>query len=181
MALRGRLLAGRQNLHIGRDVAFVGPPNRIRFGRDVTLYGRCYLNANGPAGGISIGAHSHIDQNSVLYGQGGLTIGRDCAIAAGVIIYSQTNADSLGLETPVSLQPTRYDPVDIADGCWLGAGVRVVPGVRIGAGAHVGAGAVVISDIEPFGIAVGVPARTVKRRKSGRSGEPKGGQSLSKP
>ncbi len=166
MRIRGRILGGRTGWRIGRDVAFIGPPRRFRVGPHVTLYGRTYLNANGPEGaGITIGRLSHVDQFCVLYGQGGLTIGAECAIAAGTIMYSQTNADSVGGRRPVASQPTVYRRTEIGDGCWLGAGVRIVPGVRIASGVHVGAGAVVASDLESeYAIAVGVPAREVKRR-----------------
>jgi acetyltransferase-like isoleucine patch superfamily enzyme len=163
--LRGALLGGaRARLRVGRHVAFVGPPRRFLLGHGVTLHGRCYLDANGAAGEVVIGEGTHVDQNGVLYGQGGLRIGADCAIAAGFIVYSQTNADALADGTPVAHQPTAYLPVEIGDGCWLGAGVRVLPGVRIGDGVHVGAGAVVNHDLEPFTVAVGVPARAVRHR-----------------
>ena len=52
-------------------------------------YGNSYLNAS--RGFIRIGSNTHIDQFCVLYGQGGLTLGSDCAVASGVIIYTQTN------------------------------------------------------------------------------------------
>jgi acetyltransferase-like isoleucine patch superfamily enzyme len=40
----------------------------------------------------------------------------------------------------------------------------VLDGVRIGRGSVIGAGAVVTTDIPPYSIAVGVPARVVKTR-----------------
>lgn len=47
---------------------------------------------------------------------------------------------------------------------WLGHGSIIMPGVSIGIGSVVGAGAVVTHDIPPYSVAVGVPARVVKRR-----------------
>ena len=46
-------------------------------------------------------------------------------------------------------------------GATLGANASIVCGVEIGSYAMVGAGAVVTSDLEPFGLYVGVPARRV--------------------
>lgn len=164
--IRGRILGGSAGWRVGRSVEFVGPARQIRLGANTCLHGRAFLNAYGPKGSITVGPDSHVDQFCVLYGQGGLSIGRDCAIASGVIIYTQTNADSAGDGTPVARQPTTYAPVRIGDGCWLGAGVRVIPGVTIDSGVHVGAGAVVTADIGPDAVAVGVPARVVRRRGS---------------
>lgn len=47
---------------------------------------------------------------------------------------------------------------------WLGHGVIVMPGVSIGNGAIVGSGAVVTKDIGAYEIAVGVPAKVIKKR-----------------
>ncbi len=147
MVLRGKALGGKWNLRIGRGVRFVGPSRRFRLGKNVCLYGNSYLNANGPNGFVEIGEGSHVDVYCVLYGQGGLTVGKNCAIASGVLIYSQTNADALKDGTSVAQQPASYARVRIGDGCWLGAGVRIIPGVTLGNGCHVGAGAVVTSGL----------------------------------
>jgi serine O-acetyltransferase len=45
----------------------------------------------------------------------------------------------------------------------LGAGVTVLGPVTLGPGAKVGAGSVVVTDLEPHSVAVGVPARVIKR------------------
>jgi phosphonate metabolism protein (transferase hexapeptide repeat family) len=58
----------------------------------------------------------------------------------------------------------RADKVTIGHDVWLGHGVLVMPGVSIGTGAVVGAGAVVTKDVEPYTVAVGVPARPLRLR-----------------
>ncbi len=50
----------------------------------------------------------------------------------------------------------------IGDGVLLGAGVCVLGPVTVGAGSKVGAGSVVVSDLPPRCVAVGVPARIVR-------------------
>ena len=54
-------------------------------------------------------------------------------------------------------------PVTIEDDVWIGAKASVLPGVTIGRGSVVGTSAVVTSDVPPFTIVAGVPAREVKR------------------
>ncbi len=165
MRLRGGvILPWHRRLRVGRHVRFVGKASRFTIGDNVSFYGNTYLNANGQRGAITIGSGTHIDQFCVLQGQGGLSIGDDCAISSGVLIYSQSNADELKDGTPVSKQPTIYAPVVIGDRCWIGAGACILPGVRVGNNAIIGAGAVVLSDVQESTTVVGVPAKSSNRR-----------------
>jgi acetyltransferase-like isoleucine patch superfamily enzyme len=54
--------------------------------------------------------------------------------------------------------------IKIDDFVWLGSNVMVLGGVHIGEGAIVQAGSVVCSDIEPYSIVGGAPARVFKMR-----------------
>lgn len=56
-------------------------------------------------------------------------------------------------------------PVHIGEGAWLGSRSTIVGPVRIGAHSVIGAGAVVVNDVPEYALAVGVPARVVKRYK----------------
>lgn len=53
--------------------------------------------------------------------------------------------------------------VVIEDNVWLGEFVSVLPGAHIGRGSIIGANSVVMGEIPPHCIAVGTPARVVKR------------------
>lgn len=55
-------------------------------------------------------------------------------------------------------------PVVIEKDVWIGARVTILKGVTVGEGAVLGAGSVVTKDIPPYAIAVGSPARPVKKR-----------------
>lgn len=56
--------------------------------------------------------------------------------------------------------------VIIEDDVWIGQNAVILPGIKIGKGAVIGAGAIVTKDIEPYSIAVGVPAKVIKKRFS---------------
>ncbi|NDJ61394.1 MAG: acetyltransferase [Chloroflexi bacterium] len=47
---------------------------------------------------------------------------------------------------------------------WIGHGATIMPGVNVGIGAVIGAGAVVTKDVGSYEIAVGVPARVIRKR-----------------
>lgn len=53
---------------------------------------------------------------------------------------------------------------EIGNATWIAQAVSVVSGVTIGDGAVIGAGSTVLSDIPPFAVAVGTPARVIKYR-----------------
>ena len=58
----------------------------------------------------------------------------------------------------------RDHKVTVGHDVWIGHGAILLPGVTVGTGAVIGAGAVVTKDVEPYTIAVGVPARPLRRR-----------------
>lgn len=107
-----------------------------------------------------------------------LVIGRFCAIAAKVqFVMNGANHALGGFSTyPFAIfgagweddaldwsAGSRGDTV-IGNDVWIGTEAVVMPGVTVGDGAIIGAHAVIASDVPAYGIAVGNPAQTVKRR-----------------
>lgn len=106
-----------------------------------------------------------------------LIIGRFCQIASGVTFIMnganhQMNAAStfpfyiMGwLQTPPSSDdlPLKGDTI-IGNDVWIGQNATILPGVHIGDGAIIGMNSVVGSDIEPYSIVVGNPARVLRKR-----------------
>lgn len=107
-----------------------------------------------------------------------LIIGKFCQIAAGVEFVMnganhQMNAVSTfpfytlagwNMEPPAMADlPLKGDTV-IGNDVWIGQNAVILPGVRIGDGAIIGANSVVGSDVEPYTIVVGNPARVLRKR-----------------
>ena len=68
------------------------------------------------------------------------------------------------VEIPIKSQPmTDGAPVHLEKGCWVGAYVFISPNVTIGRQAVIGAHSIVNRDIPPYSVAVGSPARVIKR------------------
>ncbi len=57
------------------------------------------------------------------------------------------------------------DDIIIEDDCWICADSTILQGVRIGHGSVIGAGSVVTKDIPANSVAVGNPAKVIKKRK----------------
>jgi len=107
-----------------------------------------------------------------------LVIGRFCAIAARVqFIMNGANHALAGLSTypfPIFANGWEDPTVDwskesrgdtvVGNDVWIGTEAMILPGVTIGDGAIIGARAVVGTDVPAYGIAVGNPARTIRRR-----------------
>lgn len=98
----------------------------------------------------------------VVYGGGRVTIGENFHSGDNVRIYTSSHNYN-GTMVPYDRALINYDVV-IGDQVWLGSCVTIVGNVRIGEGAIIQVGSVVSSDIEPFAIAGGNPARAFKSR-----------------
>lgn len=85
-------------------------------------------------------------------------------LGANVQIY--TPSHPLSPEARAGLKgPEWAKRIKIGDDCWIGGGVIIVPGVTIGNGVTIGAGSVVTKDIPDRCVAVGNPAKVIKRIK----------------
>ena len=140
---------------------------RIRLGDRVRLdHGAMIFSQNG---NVDIGPNVYVGPYAILYGGGGLKIGRDTLIAAHVVVVPSNHVVD-DPDVSISSQGMSMKGVTIGEDVWLGAGVKVVDGVTIGRGAVVGAGSVVTRDVDAFDIVVGVPARPVGHRGTGQGG-----------
>lgn len=116
-----------------------------------------------------------------IYGRGKLNIGRNTWLSPGAVVYTHLRAEvtigdrcDVGPGVEFITGSHRIGPpsrragagtaqsIRIGDGCWIGAGSRILGGVTIGEGVVVAAGSVVTRDVPPHTLVAGVPAR-VKR------------------
>jgi serine O-acetyltransferase len=93
---------------------------------------------------------------------GGIVISGDTVIGDDVVIR---HGVTLGLRHTGA----RGAPV-IGNGVDIGAGAKILGAVTIGDGAVIGANAVVLHDVPPHALAVGIPA-TIKRRRPREAGK----------
>jgi maltose O-acetyltransferase len=109
---------------------------------------------------LRIGARTFANFGLVALDVAPITIGDDVQIGPNVQLLTPTH--------PVDAEPRRAKweaarPITVSNNVWLGGGVIVLPGVSIGENTVVGAGAVVTKDLPGDVVAVGNPARIIRR------------------
>lgn len=136
-ALLGELLGS-----VGEDTT-IRPPVYVDYGRHIRIGRGCFANFG-----------------LVALDVAPIVIGDDVQIGPNVQLLTPTH--------PIDPEERRArweaaQPITIGDNVWLGGGVVVCPGVTIGENTVVGAGAVVVDDLPANVVAVGNPARIVRR------------------
>jgi acetyltransferase-like isoleucine patch superfamily enzyme len=136
----------------------VFPWNRFEIGELTTIEDFSVIN-NG-SGHVLIGDRVRVGIGSVVLGP--VRMGNGSGLGQHVFVagFSHGYADATRNS---SVQPLMIKETVIEDEAHIGANSVVLPGVRIGKRSQVGAGSVVTRDIPPFSIAVGNPARVIKR------------------
>lgn len=107
-----------------------------------------------------------------------LIIGKFCQIAAGVnFVMNGANHQMNAVTTfpfyifegwkqkvpPLNKMPLKGDTI-IGNDVWIGQNVTILPGVHIGDGAIIGLNSVVGSDVAPYTIVAGNPAKVIRKR-----------------
>ena len=110
--------------------------------------------------GIRMGKNVFVNYNVTMLDGGAITIGDNCLIGPNCQLYTpQHPMDHVMRRRSVE---TAY-PITIGEDTWLGGGVIVCPGVTIGKRCVIGAGSVVTKDIPDDCLAVGNPAKVIRK------------------
>jgi maltose O-acetyltransferase len=132
----------------------------LKMGRSVGIYSHVIIH---DAACVSIGDNSTILSFTLLFGSGGIRIGRNVLISSNCSIFSVTHRND-ALDRGLLFRETQLmAPVEIGDNVWIGTGARILPGVSIGANTIVGAGSVVIRSLSGGVVAAGIPAKVIRR------------------
>lgn len=125
------------------DNVMIQPGIHFDFGFNTHFLGMAYVNYN-----VTI-----LDTSPVVLGEG-------CFIAPGVTISCASHPVDAGQR----LQGIEISKsITIGRGVWIGANATICGGVSIGDHSVIGAGAVVLRDVPSDSVAVGVPARVVRK------------------
>lgn len=142
----------------------------VDLAHNVTIYQHC-----------SVGRYTYINVGSVLFAN--CAVGRFCSIGRGVELglarhpmgalsthpFVVSGDLYKGDRMYAGLRRTQqrwvfHERTEVGSDVWIGNKAMVSAGVRVGHGAVIAAGAVVVSDVAPYCIVGGVPARPLKFR-----------------
>jgi acetyltransferase-like isoleucine patch superfamily enzyme len=135
---------------------------RLELGMGVLFEPNVWITAPGAAR-VRIGAGSFLNMGVMVAASGLVEIGEHCMFANGCFVSDASHRFD-DPEVPVTWQGfTSKGPTRVGDNVWCGAHVVVTSGVTIGERSVIGANSVVTTDIPPFSIAAGAPARVLKQ------------------
>jgi hypothetical protein len=169
----GEVLTEEKKTHLG-EKPYIHSSCRIK---DSSIGPWTMLGANTWLVESTFGDYSYTAGNvQIIYSE----IGKYCSIANSVRVNPGNHPQwrvtqhhmtyrrvhyGLGEEDDAEFFQWRRDhKCVIGHDVWIGHGAVIMPGVKIGTGAVIGSGAVVTKDIGPYEVAVGVPAKVIKKR-----------------
>ena len=150
-------LYGEEHIDIG-ECSLIGPQVSLSAG---------WMPGQPVAGiGVRIGSGVLIDRGSGIVAHESVEIGDGVYTGHHVYITDANHGYEDPTET-IGRQMAPPRPVRIGEGSWLGHGTVVLPGADIGRHVAVGAGSVVTGALPDFSVAVGNPARVIRRYVTG--------------
>jgi carbonic anhydrase/acetyltransferase-like protein (isoleucine patch superfamily) len=147
-------LFGERYIHIG-DASMIGPYSSLSAGVSPG-----HVPDHDPV--VKIGDRTVIGKGSGIVGHREIVIGDDVWTGHHVYI-TDANHGYEDVTAPIGTQFAEPRSVHVGSGSWLGHGTVVLPGSTIGRHVVVGAGSVVAGDLPDLSVAVGNPARVIRR------------------
>lgn len=142
-------------------------PDLIEVGHGVLIHEHAWLvvrdGPDGTPGRLTIGDGTVINRFVKVVCFGSVTIGPGSILGDHAYVSDVEYEPGHGDLHPEHRPLTQPAAVVIEPGAALGVGVVVKPGVTIGERAYVGAGSIVASDVPARSLAIGQPARVVRR------------------
>ena len=136
----------------------VFPYNNFNLGANSVI--EDFATVNNGVGHVNIGHHTIVGMGNVIIGP--VTIGNEVMLAQNIVISGLNH----GYED-VTISPRQQKEICkqiiISDDVWIGSNVVITAGVTLGKHCIIGAGSVVTKDIPEFAVAVGNPAKVIKK------------------
>lgn len=149
---------GKKSIVRYRSRMDVFPFNNFQLGNQSII--EDFVTINNGVGDVLIGDNTIIGIGSVVIGP--VTIGNHVMLAQNIVV-SGLNHGYEDVTVPPSLQKEIRKQIIISDDVWIGANSVITAGITIGRHVVIGAGSVVTKSIPDYCVAVGNPARVIKK------------------
>ena len=126
----------------------------LGFGKGTSVYDSCLV-----LGDVKVGENTWIGPFTILDGSGGLEIGSNCSISAGVQIYTH---DTVAWAITGGKKEAERASTKIGSRCYIGPNAIITKGITIEDGCVIGANSLVISDIPAGSKAAGTPCKIIE-------------------
>jgi len=134
----------------------------IEIEKGVGIGPNCFIDSTG--GNIFIGQKSAFNESCHINSSvGGKIILGEKVIFGPKVLVRTANHNYSKANTSIQDSGHFFADIIIEDNCWIGGNSTILGGVKIGKGSVIGAGAVVTKNIPNNSIAVGVPAKVIKK------------------
>jgi len=164
---QSRLEKPAVGLNLTDGIPGIGGPLVISIGKNCRVSGRQVFTgwSDSPAmPRLEIGDNCDIGYGGSIAVGSIVKIGNNVRLAGSVMLigYPGHPIDAEDRARGLSNTKDQTGDIIIEDDVWIGTRATIMRGVRIGRGAIIATGSVVTSDIAPFVLAGGVPARVIK-------------------
>lgn len=112
---------------------------------------------------LEIGSNTFVGHNTLFIGavDSHIKIGNNCDISSGVTFCTGSHEINTVYSDRIAGRGISGDII-VGNGCWIGLNSTILQNVKIGDMSIIAAGAVVCSDVPPFTIVGGVPAKVIR-------------------
>lgn len=148
---------------IDKRVEFMRYPENISVDDNVVVKEGARICSCNEKASIFIGKRTTIGYHTFLFASQEITIGDDCLIAP--FVYCVDSDHGIERNQKINEQPNTTAPIKIGNDVWIASNVTILKGVTIGDGAVVAANSVVKSNIAPYEIWGGSPAKKIGERE----------------
>lgn len=146
------IIRGKENISIGNDTTIL---NGVRI--------QTYNDKTGNKAKVHIGNKCFFGYNNSFLAGEDIVIDDGVLMASNILISSENHSIDPENEKYYMDQPLNCKAVHVGEGTWIGEKVCIMPGVGIGKKCVIGAASIVTKSIPDYSMAVGSPAKVIKK------------------
>jgi galactoside O-acetyltransferase len=160
--LKSQVQSSGSSISVGMGLEITGGKN-IRLGDRVNIMRFNYFYAHD--GSIELGSDVSINTNTQIGAADGakIVIGDHVIIGPNVVLRASDHVHDR-IDVPIRDQGHTGGEIIIENDVWICANVVITKNVKIGAHSIIAAGSVVTSNVEPYSVFAGVPAKLLRKR-----------------